>query len=86
MRPYSLERLQNMAAFAISMYSTISRVQKPFKGMQNSTYELIYPEKGLRAIGEKVRRMLPSLIDCACGMNCCTTFACSEKTVTDVQC
>ena len=55
MRPYSLERLQQMAAFAVSMYSTISRVQKPFKGMQNSTYELVYPEKGLRAIGEKAR-------------------------------
>ena len=54
MRPYSLERLQNMAAFAVSMYSTIARVQKPFKGMQNATYELVYPEKGLRAVGEKV--------------------------------
>ena len=52
---HSLERLLKMAAFAISIYSTIQRTQKPFKNLQNSTYELVYPEKGLRAIGEKVR-------------------------------
>ena len=50
----SLERLVQVAAFAISMYNTIKRVQKPFKNLQNSTFEVVYPEKGLRAIGEKV--------------------------------
>ena len=50
------ERLTLVAAFAISMYNTIKRVQKPFKNLQQSTYELVYPEKGIRAIGEKVNR------------------------------
>ena len=50
----SVERLTLVAAFAISMYNTIKRVQKPFKNLQQSTYELVYPEKGIRAIGEKV--------------------------------
>ena len=52
---HSLERLICVAAFASSVYSTIQRTQKPFKNMQNSTYELVYPEKGLRCIGEKVQ-------------------------------
>lgn len=50
----SLDRLLQVTAFAVSMYNTIKRVQKPFKNLQNSTYELVYPEKGIRAIGEKV--------------------------------
>jgi len=41
-----------VAAFACSVYSTIQRTQKPFKNLQNSTYELVYPEKGLRAVSE----------------------------------
>ena len=51
----SLERLLQVTTFAISMYNTIKRTQKPFKNLQNSTYELLYPEKGIRCIGEKVR-------------------------------
>ena len=50
----SLDRLLQVTAFAISMYNTIKRTQKPFKNLQQSTYELVYPEKGLRCIGEKV--------------------------------
>ncbi|KAK9916982.1 hypothetical protein WJX75_009487 [Coccomyxa subellipsoidea] len=53
----SLDRLLQVTAFAISMYNTIKRTQKPFKNLQNSTYELVYPEKGLRAIGEKIRHV-----------------------------
>lgn len=51
----SLDRLLQVTTFAISMYNTIKRTQKPFKNLQNSTYELVYPEKGIRCIGEKVR-------------------------------
>ena len=58
----SVERLTLVAAFAISMYNTIKRVQKPFKNLQQSTYELVYPEKGIRAIGEKVRLPLLSIM------------------------
>ena len=50
----SLDRLLQVTAFAISMYNTIKRTQKPFKNLQQSTYELVYPEKGIRCIGEKV--------------------------------
>ena len=50
----SLERLFQVTAFAISMYNTIKRVQKPFKNLEQSTYELIHLEKGIRCVGEKV--------------------------------
>ncbi|CAL8466530.1 g6066 [Coccomyxa elongata] len=53
----SLDRLLQVTTFAISMYNTIKRTQKPFKNLQNSTYELVYPEKGIRCIGEKVRHV-----------------------------
>jgi hypothetical protein len=61
MPKHSLERLLKMAAFAISIYSTIQRTQKPFKNLQNSTYELVYPEKGIRAVSEKVCLQCPFL-------------------------
>ena len=60
----SVERLTLVAAFAISMYNTIKRVQKPFKNLQQSTYELVYPEKGIRAIGEKVSHSPLSQVIC----------------------
>ena len=50
----SLDRLFYVTAFAISMYNTIKRVQKPFKNLEQSTYELIHLEKGIRCVGEKV--------------------------------
>ncbi|CAL5227045.1 g9943 [Coccomyxa viridis] len=53
----SLERLLHVTAFAISMYNTIKRVQKPFKNLEQSTYELIHLEKGLRCVGEKLRHI-----------------------------
>jgi hypothetical protein len=51
----SLERLLQIVGFATSMYNTVKRTEKPFKNLQSSTYELVYPEKKLRAVGEKVR-------------------------------
>ena len=54
--PYqSVDRLLYVTAMAFSMYNTIKRVEKPFKNLLGSSYELTYPEKGIRAIGEKVR-------------------------------
>ena len=50
----SVERLLQVSAFVISTYNTVKRVDKPFRSLQNSTFELVYPEKGIRAIGEKV--------------------------------
>ena len=44
-----------VTAYAISIYSNLVRTTKPFKDLQNSTFELIYPERGYRMIGEKVR-------------------------------
>lgn len=44
-----------MAAFAVSGYSsTAGRTSKPFNPLLGETYELIHPEKGIRAIVEKV--------------------------------
>lgn len=51
---HSRERLLLVTAYAISIYSNLTRTAKPFKDLQNSTYELIYPERGYRLIGEKV--------------------------------
>ncbi|EIE19936.1 hypothetical protein COCSUDRAFT_3622, partial [Coccomyxa subellipsoidea C-169] len=49
--------LLQVSAFVISTYNTVKRNDKPFKNLQNSTFELMYPEKGIRAIGEKVRHI-----------------------------
>ena len=53
--PRSVERLLLVAAFVVSQYNTIKRQEKPFKNLEGATYELVYPEKGIRAIGEKVK-------------------------------
>lgn len=52
--PESIERLLQVSAFVISTYNTVKRLDRPFRNLQNSTFELVYPEKGLRAVGEKV--------------------------------
>ena len=53
--PQSVERRLLMTAFVVSRYNTIKRQEKPFKNLEGATYELVYPEKGIRAIGEKVK-------------------------------
>lgn len=46
-----------VAAFAVSGYSsTAGRTSKPFNPLLGETYEIVHPEKGLRAIVEKVQR------------------------------
>ena len=57
-----MERLLHVAAFVFSTYNNIKRTDKPFKNLQNATYELVYPEKGLRMLMEKVRRGAVRLI------------------------
>ena len=52
--PQSVERLLHVAGFVFSTYNNMKRTDKPFKNLQNATYELVYPEKGLRMITEKV--------------------------------
>lgn len=51
----SLMRILNVAAFAVSGYSsTEGRICKPFNPLLGETYEADYPDKGLRFFSEKV--------------------------------
>ncbi|GJY12742.1 oxysterol-binding protein [Tanacetum coccineum] len=62
----SLQRLLNVAAFAISGYaSSEGRHCKPFNPLLGETYEADYPEKGVRFFSEKVSHH-PTLIACHC--------------------
>ena len=57
--PHSLERLLLVSAFVVSTYNTLKRTDAPFESLQNATYELVYPEKGIRMIMERVGRSQP---------------------------
>ncbi|XP_024993486.1 oxysterol-binding protein-related protein 2A-like isoform X1 [Cynara cardunculus var. scolymus] len=60
----SLERILNVAAFAVSGYaSSEGRHCKPFNPLLGETYEADYPEKGVRFFSEKVSHH-PTLIAC----------------------
>ncbi|MFS8004004.1 putative oxysterol-binding protein [Helianthus anomalus] len=62
----SLQRLLNVAAFAVSGYaSSEGRHCKPFNPLLGETYEAEYPEKGVRFFSEKVSHH-PTLIACHC--------------------
>ncbi|KAJ0605259.1 putative oxysterol-binding protein [Helianthus annuus] len=62
----SLQRLLNVAAFAVSGYaSSEGRHCKPFNPLLGETYEADYPEKGVRFFSEKVSHH-PTLIACHC--------------------
>lgn len=51
----SLMRILNVAAFAVSGYSsTEGRICKPFNPLLGETYEADFPDKGLRFFSEKV--------------------------------
>ena len=50
----SVERLLKVTAYAVGIYSNLRRTTKPFKDLLNSTFELVYPERGYRILGEKV--------------------------------
>nr|XP_009401674.1 PREDICTED: oxysterol-binding protein-related protein 1B-like isoform X2 [Musa acuminata subsp. malaccensis] len=62
----SLMRILNVAAFAVSGYSSSDgRLCKPFNPLLGETYEADYPEKGVRFFAEKVSHH-PMLIACHC--------------------
>uniref|UniRef100_A0A1D1XJ99 Oxysterol-binding protein-related protein 1C n=1 Tax=Anthurium amnicola TaxID=1678845 RepID=A0A1D1XJ99_9ARAE len=64
-----LMRILNVAAFAISGYSsTDGRNCKPFNPLLGETYEAEYPDKGLRFISEKVSHH-PMIVACHCEGN-----------------
>lgn len=56
----SLERLLKVTAFAVSIYSCVYRPFAPFRSPTGETFEIVAPDKGIRAIGEKVRRKVIS--------------------------
>ena len=53
----SLQRILNVAAFAVSGYaSSEGRHCKPFNPLLGETYEADFPEKGIRFFSEKVSK------------------------------
>ncbi|KAA8529674.1 hypothetical protein F0562_034226 [Nyssa sinensis] len=61
-----LMRILNVAAFAVSGYSsTEGRQCKPFNPLLGETYEADYPDKGLRFFSEKVSHH-PMVVACHC--------------------
>ncbi|KAG6707338.1 hypothetical protein I3842_06G025800 [Carya illinoinensis] len=66
MQGNSLMRILNVAAFAVSGYSsTEGRICKPFNPLLGETYEADYPDKGLRFFSEKVSHH-PMIVACHC--------------------
>ncbi|XP_059657496.1 oxysterol-binding protein-related protein 2A-like isoform X2 [Cornus florida] len=62
----SLLRVLNVAAFAVSGYSSSEgRHCKPFNPLLGETYEADYPDKGIRFLSEKVSHH-PTLVACHC--------------------
>ncbi|XP_022773205.1 oxysterol-binding protein-related protein 1C-like isoform X2 [Durio zibethinus] len=65
-RGNSLMRILNVAAFAVSGYSsTEGRICKPFNPLLGETYEADFPDKGVRFISEKVSHH-PMIVACHC--------------------
>ncbi len=56
----SMERLLKVTGFVVSIYSCVYRPFAPFRSPAGETVELIAPDKGIRAIGEKVHAPLSS--------------------------
>ncbi|MBA0775475.1 hypothetical protein Gotri_010619, partial [Gossypium trilobum] len=62
----SLMRILNVAAFAVSGYSsTEGRICKPFNPLLGETYEADFPDKGLHFFSEKVSHH-PTIVACHC--------------------
>ncbi|KAI4389779.1 hypothetical protein MLD38_001965 [Melastoma candidum] len=62
----SLMRILNVAAFAVSGYSsTEGRMCKPFNPLLGETYEADFPDKGLHFFSEKVSHH-PMIVACHC--------------------
>lgn len=54
----SLDRLLKVTAFAVSIYSCVYRPFAPFRSPTGETFEIVAPDMGIRAIGEKVKVIL----------------------------
>ena len=50
-----MERLLKVTAFTVSVYSCVYRSFLPFRSPAGETGEIVAPDKGIRAIGEKAR-------------------------------
>ena len=50
----SVQRLLKVTAFTVSVYSCVYRPFLPFRSPAGETGEIVAPDKGIRAIGEKV--------------------------------
>ena len=59
----SMERLLQVTGFIVSIYSCVYRPYAPFRSPAGETFELVAPDKGIRAIGEKVRCLIFLLLD-----------------------
>ncbi|KAF9437806.1 hypothetical protein BGZ76_011048 [Entomortierella beljakovae] len=59
--PNSLDRMVQVAAFAVSGYSTTQwrAARKPFNPLHGETFEFVSPEKGFKFISEKVSHNPP---------------------------
>ncbi|KAK8643130.1 hypothetical protein V6N13_012441 [Hibiscus sabdariffa] len=65
-RGNNLMRILNVAAFAVSGYSsTEGRICKPFNPLLGETYEADFPDKGVRFFSEKVSHH-PMIVACHC--------------------
>ncbi|OMO50089.1 Oxysterol-binding protein [Corchorus olitorius] len=65
-RGNKLMRVLNVAAFAVSGYSsTEGRICKPFNPLLGETFEADFPDKGLRFFSEKVSHH-PMIVACHC--------------------
>ncbi|XP_022768236.1 oxysterol-binding protein-related protein 1C-like isoform X2 [Durio zibethinus] len=65
-RGNSLMRILNVAAFAVSGYSsTEGRICKPFNPLLGETYEADFPDKGVHFFSEKVSHH-PMIVACHC--------------------
>ncbi|KAE8707975.1 Oxysterol-binding protein-related protein 1D [Hibiscus syriacus] len=65
-RGNNLMRILNVVAFVVSAYSsTKGRICKPFNPLLGETYEVNFPDKGLRFFSEKVSHH-PMIVACHC--------------------
>ena len=66
----SLERLLKVTAFTVSIYSCVYRTYVPFKSPAGETSETVAPDRGIRAIAEKVSHPQAKLQRHRC-LDCC---------------
>lgn len=55
----SLERMVQVVAFSASTYASCQRTRRSLNPLLSETFELVYPEKGLRLVSEHVSLCAP---------------------------